>query len=144
MGGAVVGADLDCDWIGVGIAGKLARDGCHVRLAVTGFVSGERMPSYVRDSWNAILHKLGVEIIPYAKLFGADSDTVYMRHTASGEPIIFEAVDTLVLAQGHDSRDELSESLTALAIESHRIGDCLSPRTAEEAVLEGLKVAAVI
>ena len=111
---------------------------------MTGFVSGQRMPSYVRDSWNAILHSLGVEIIPYAKLFGADSDTVYMRHTVSGEPIIFDTVDTLVLAQGHESRDDLSEILAGLAIESHLIGDCLSPRTAEEAVLEGLKVAAAI
>ena len=144
VGGSVVVADWSCDWVGMGIAEKLARDGCHVRLAVTGLIPGERMPSYVRDSWNAILHKLGVETIPYAKLFGADSDTVYMRHTASGEPIIFEAVDTLVLAQGHESRDELSEILAGLAIETHLIGDCLSPRTAEEAVLEGLKVAAVL
>ena len=144
VGGAVVVADWACDWIGLGIAEKLARDGCHVRLAVTGLIAGERVPSYVRDSWNAILHRLGVEVIPYARLFGADADTVYMRHTASGEPIILEAVDTLVLAQGQESRDELSETLTALAIETHLIGDCLSPRTAEEAVLEGLKVAAVI
>ncbi len=115
-----------------------------MRLAVTGLVPGERTPPYVRDSWNAILHSLGVETIPYARLFGVDEDTVYMRHTASGEPIIFDSVDTLVLAQGHESRDELSEILAGLAIESHRIGDCLSPRTAEEAVLEGLKVGAAI
>jgi 2,4-dienoyl-CoA reductase-like NADH-dependent reductase (Old Yellow Enzyme family) len=144
VGGSVVVADWACDWIGLGLAEKLARDGCHVRLAVTGLIAGERVPPYVRDSWNAILHTLGVEVIPYAKLFGVDTDTVYMRHTASGEPIVFEAVDTLVLAQGHESRDELSETLAGLAIETHLIGDCLSPRTAEEAVLEGLKVAAAI
>ena len=144
VGGAVVIADWACDWIGMGIAEKLARDGCHVRLAVTGLISGERTPSYVRDSGNAILHRLGVEVIPYARLFGVDEDTVYMRHTASGEPIIFETVDTLVLAQGHESLDELSEILAGLAIETHLIGDCLSPRSAEEAVLEGLKAAAVI
>ena len=144
VGGSVVVADWACDWIGMGIAEKLARDGCHVRLAVTGLISGECVPSYVRDSWNAILHSLGVEVIPYARLFGVDEDTVYMRHTASGEPIIFETVDTLVLAQGHESKDELSEVLAALAIESHLIGDCLSPRSAEEAVLEGLKVGSVI
>ena len=111
---------------------------------VTGLIAGERVPSYVRDAGNAILHSLGVEVIPYARLFGVDEDTVYMRHTASGEPIIFETVDTLVLAQGHESCDELSEVLAGLAIESHLIGDCLSPRTAEEAVLEGLKAAAAI
>jgi len=144
VGGSVVVADWACDWIGLGLAEKLARDGCHVRLAVTGLIAGERLPFYVRDAWNAILHKLGVEVMPYAKLFGVDSDTVYMQHTVSGEPIIFEAVDTLVLAQGHESRDELSATLAGLAIETHLIGDCLSPRTAEEAVLEGLKVAAVV
>jgi hypothetical protein len=40
--------------------------------------------------------------------------------------------------------DELSDALESLDIESHVIGDAASPRTAEEAVYEGLKVAAEI
>jgi len=47
-----------------------------------------------------------------------------------------------VLAQGHQPVDELMSSLagsgTGLDFEVRAIGDCLAPRTVEEAVLEGL------
>ena len=144
VGGSVVVSDWRCDWVGLGIAEKLARDGCRVRLAVTGLVPGERVPFYVRDSWNGILHRLGVEVIPYARLYGADADTVYMQHVASGEPIVLDGVDTLVLAQGHVAVDGLEAELAGLGVELHMVGDCLGPRTAEEAVLEGLKVATAL
>jgi hypothetical protein len=37
--------------------------------------------------------------------------------------------------------DSLESDLQSLGLEMHLIGDCLSPRTAEEAVLEGFRVA---
>jgi len=141
VGGSVVVADWRGDWVGLGIAEKLARDGCHVRLAINGLMAGQQIPNYVRDSWVGILHKLGVEIVPYARLFGADRETVYCQHTASGEPLIFEGVDTLVLCQGQEPNTTLAEALSDWDGEVHLIGDCLAPRTAEEAVFEGLKAA---
>jgi 2,4-dienoyl-CoA reductase-like NADH-dependent reductase (Old Yellow Enzyme family) len=140
-GGSVVIADWRSDWIGLGVAELLATSGCHVRLAVNGVHAGELVQSYVRDSMVSRLHRLGVEITPYARLFGADADTVYFQHSASGEPIIFEGVDTLVLAQGHTPDNSLSESLSDYPAPVQMIGDCLVARTAEEAVLEGLKAA---
>ena len=140
VGHSVVVADWRCDWIGLGLAEKLARDGCRMRLCVDGLVAGQRLPWYVRDSWNGILHKLGVEIIPYARLFGADADSVYFQHATSGEPIVVTEVNTLVLSQGHDRVATLEAELADFPGELHVIGDALTPRTAEEAVLEGLKV----
>jgi hypothetical protein len=52
--------------------------------------------------------------------------------------------DSLVLAYGHDSEMDLCNSLEDSGTEVHVIGDALSPRTAEEAVLEGLKVGSEI
>jgi 2,4-dienoyl-CoA reductase-like NADH-dependent reductase (Old Yellow Enzyme family) len=144
VGGSVVVADWRCDWVGLGVAEKLARDGCRVRLAVNGLMAGQHIPFYVRDGWVGILHRLGVEIVPYARLFGADADTVYMQHTASGEPMVFEHVDTLVLALGHEPVDGLVAELAGCGLEVHCAGDCLAPRTAEEAVFEGLKVATAL
>ena len=141
VGASALVADWRCDWIGLGIAEKLARAGCRVRLAVNGYFAGQSIQQYVRDQWNGTLHKLGVEVIPYARLYGADGDTVYLQHTASGEPIICEGVDTVVLALGHEPESSLAQSLAGWPGELHRIGDCVAPRTAEEAVLEGLKVA---
>src|SRR5262249_59237182 len=96
----------------------------------------------IRDNWIGILHRLGVEVIPYVRLFGVDGDSVYLQHTTSGEPVICEGVDTLVLAQGHDSVAGLEQELAFYDGPLHLIGDCLAPPTAEEAVLEGLEVAA--
>jgi len=52
--------------------------------------------------------------------------------------MIFEGIDTLVLCQGHQPVDDLAAELEGL-VEFRRIGDCLAPRTAEEAIYEGLK-----
>ncbi len=96
----------------------------------------------MRDNWIGTLHTLGVETIPYVRLMGADADSIYLEHTMSGEPAICEAVDTLVLALGHERAAGLADELADYGGEVHLIGDCLAPRTAEEAVLEGLKIAA--
>ena len=85
------------------------------------------------------MHRLGVEIIPYARLHGADEDTVYFQHVTSDEPILCEQVDTLVLSLGHQSVVGLEQSLVAAGHEVLLAGDCLAPRTAEEAVYEGLR-----
>lgn len=139
IGGRVVIADWRCDWIGLGLAEKLAKDGCAVRLVSTSHVAGEMIPRYMRDLWVGELHKLGVEMIPMGRLFGVDEDTVYFQHIASAEPIICSEVDTVILAQGHEPLTELEESLKDWGGTIHVIGDVLAARTAEEAVLEGLE-----
>ena len=144
VGANVLIADWRADWIGLGIAEKLARDGCNVTLCVEGIAAGETIHGYVRDTMVANLHRLGVRIVTYARLYGADGSTIYMEHCASGEPMIFEGIDTLVLSQGHDRVAELETEFEGFAGEVHVIGDALTPRTAEEAVLEGLKVGRAI
>ncbi|WP_265533944.1 oxidoreductase [Pseudomonas saponiphila] len=140
LGRSVVVADWRCDWIGPGIAERLVRAGHQVQLAVNGTHCGESLPLYVRDQMAGELHKLAIPIIPYARLYGCDDSTVYLQHTASGEPMLLENVDSLVLCQGHQSVDDLGQQLKGL-VPFQRIGDCLAPRTVEEAIHEGLKVA---
>ena len=140
VGHSVLVADWRCDWIGIGIAEKLAQEGCHVRLAVNGYMPGQVIQQYVRDTGVGRLHKLGVEIIPYVRLFGADESAVYLQHTTSEEAVICEGVETLVLCQGHEAVCTLEDDVESLGVECHLAGDCLAPRSAEEAVLEGLKV----
>ncbi len=144
VGASVVVADWRCDWVGIGIAEKLAAEGCRVRLACNGTVPGQVIQQYIRDMGVGRLHKLGVEVIPYTRLYGADEDTVYLQHTTSGEPVICEEVETLVLCQGHMAEAPLEDDLRALGLEFHMAGDCLAPRTAEEAVLEGLKAGVAV
>lgn len=144
VGAKVLIADWRADWIGLGVAEKLARDGCNVTLCVEGLFAGETIHGYVRDTMVANLHRLGVQIVPYAKLYGSDGSTIYMEHCASGEPLVFDGIDTMVISQGHDRLAELEAELVGFLGEVHVIGDALTPRTAEEAVLDGLKVGRTI
>jgi hypothetical protein len=70
--------------------------------------------------------------------------SVYLQHIASGEAVVIDKVDTLVLCSGHAPVEELSDAIEDLDLEVRVIGDAASPRTAEEAVYEGLRVAAEI
>ena len=139
-GQSVVVIDSRADWIGIGIAERLARAGRSVRLAVAGVAVGETLPLYVRDAAVASLHTLGVTVMPYMRLYGSDSNSVYLQHIASGEAVIIDSVDTLVLCTGHTPVSPLADDLEDAAIDVRVIGDAASPRTAEEAVYEGLQV----
>ena len=138
-GSRVLVADWRCDWVGMGLAERLARDGRHVRLAVNGLHAGQNLPMYLRDLWAAKLHDLGVEVIPYARIAGVDAGAAYLVHIVSGKAIVCEAVDTVVMAAGHAPDTRLEEEIAAagLDVAVHAAGDCLSPRTAEEAIFEG-------
>jgi hypothetical protein len=141
VGGSVVVADWRCDWVGLGVAEILAREGRRVRLCVQGYMPGEMIQQYVRDSWLGTLHTLGVEIIPFVRLVGADADTVYFEHMTSEQAVLCEGTETLVTALARESDTELELALEGYEGEVLTIGDCAAPRTAEEAVLEGLKAA---
>ena len=144
VGSSVVIADWRNDWIGLGVAEMLALSGCRVRLCVNGTHAGETLHMYVRDSLIARVHRLGVEITPYGELYGADEDTVYFQHSVSGEPMTFEQTDTLVLTQGHYANETLEDELSAFDGELHVVGDCLSARTAEEAIYDATLAARAI
>jgi len=145
VGSRVAIADWRCDWVGLGLAELLARQGCHVRLACNGMVPGQTVNQYVRDNWLGILHKLNVETLTHLRLHGIDSEDAYFQHTLSGEPVILNNVDTLVTAFGAGSSNTLEKDLkNNFHSKLHVIGDALSPRTVEEAILDGLKTSTAI
>lgn len=137
-GSRVLVADWGCDWVGIGLAMRLAGDGCHVRLAVTGTCAGEVLPPYLRNHWIGRLHEAGVEVIPFARIYGVDDDTAYLLHAISDQPVICEGVDTVVVANGRLARTSLEEDLAGTGIPVVTVGDCNTARTAEEAIYEGL------
>ena len=135
----VVIADWRCDWSGLGVAEKLALEGCRVRLVVNGVVAGEQIQPIVRDAWIAKLHKLEVEIIPFARLFGSVGSTIFFQNIVNHEALAIEDVGTLVIAHGYESKTDLIQHADRSNASIISIGDGLQPRSVEEAVLEGLK-----
>ncbi|WP_282610647.1 FAD-dependent oxidoreductase [Pelagibius sp. Alg239-R121] len=139
VGARVVIADWRSDWIGLGLAERLMKAGSDVTLCTNAALAGESLQIYTRNHYVGRLHRLEVDIRTHARLFGIDGETVYFQDTLSNEPVILEGVDTLVLALGHQSEITLEQELAGQDVEMLSVGDCVTPRTAEEAVFEGLQ-----
>lgn len=144
VGRSVLVADTRGDWIGIGLAQLLAHNGHRVRLSLTQSQPGQFLEFITQIYSIGQLATLGVEVIPNARLFGVDAKAAYLQHTITSDAIECEDVDSVVLAAGHEPVHELEDALEGLGIEVFSIGDCLAPRTAEEAVLEGLQVGSSI
>lgn len=143
VGARVVIADFKLDATALRLAEKLARDGCSVRLAVIGDVPGQNVPVSTRNFSLGELHKLGVEVLPHLKLIGCDEARARFIHTMSGQPVECPDLDTLVISAGVIHNNELERELEDYRGDVRFAGDCLAPRGAEEAVLEGLKAGLV-
>ncbi len=146
--GHVVVADFRCDWIGLGLATLLATSGHRVTLASSGYTAGQRIQQYVRDAMIAAARRARVDLRPTLRPFGADSTAVFLQDVLTGDAVVVEDASALVLAQGHVPADGLLSELEAGALagsfEVVAVGDVLSPRTIEEAVLEGLRAGVAI
>ncbi|MHA1528766.1 MAG: oxidoreductase [Alphaproteobacteria bacterium] len=140
VGHRVVVSDWRGDWVGMGLAEMLARNGAAVTLAVNAPVAGNALQMYLRDHWNGVLHSLGVRVLPYLGFYGADGEAAYFQHAVTQEPVVLDDIDSVVVCHGADAAAALEGELAGLGIETRLIGDCLTPRTAEEAVYEGLLV----
>ena len=143
-GKSVLLTDWRCDWVAPGIAELLVKQGFDVSIAINGLCLGETLPLYVRDELTATAQRLGIKLLPNARLYGYDNGTVYLQHNTSAEALELEGIDTIIACDGQIALDELGDAIEDLGMTLHRIGDCNTPRTAEEAMYEGLKVAAMI
>lgn len=139
VGHHVVIADRRLDWSALGAAEKLARAGCDVRLAVIGDVPGQNVPAGVRSHALGELDSLGVQVLPHLALAVFGDGVARFRHTLSAREVDLRGVDTLVLVEGPVSDTSLEQGLADYPGIIRFAGDCLSPRSAEEAVLEGLR-----
>jgi len=143
-GASVVITDLRSDWIGIGLAEKLASEGRRVRYFTSGPIVGHSLQSYLRDQWIAQLQAFAVETTTYARLVGVDATTAYFQRTVSDAVFEVQDVDTVVLALGNQREAALETELTGFVGDLRVIGDCVAPRTAEEAVFEGLQAGSAI
>jgi 2,4-dienoyl-CoA reductase-like NADH-dependent reductase (Old Yellow Enzyme family) len=141
VGSRVLIYDWLADWTGVGLAEKLATQGREVTLAVNGICAAAAIQNYVRDGAIARLFKLEVKTLPFMRLYGVDGGSAYFIHTAAQESLVIENLDTVVTVYPGVPETALAAAAKPLCDNVQVIGDAMSPRTAEEAVYEGLVAA---
>ena len=141
VGERVLIYDWLADWTGVGLAEKLASQGRDVTLAVNGICAAAAIQNYVRDAAIARLFKLEVKTLPFMRLYGVDGRSAYLIHTAAQEPLVIDNLDTIVTVYPGMPETALVNDARRLCADVQLIGDALSPRTAEEAVYEGMVAA---
>lgn len=131
--GPVLIADWGGEYAGVDAAEVLARAGHDVTLACAAPTPGAQVHQYQRALYLKRLDELGVRILHHTELNG---DGSRLRHVYSERAIPFGEIGTLVLSQGRVPEDALWADLEGDP-RVIRVGDILSPRGLEEAVLEG-------
>jgi 2,4-dienoyl-CoA reductase-like NADH-dependent reductase (Old Yellow Enzyme family)/thioredoxin reductase len=136
-GRRVVVADWGGDPAGLDASELLDAAGNAVVLAVGSASFGEAVHQYQRNLYAQRLYRAGVRIEHHLDLTGASGGRVVFQNLFAPElETSFEA-DVLVLALGRVPERGLTERLLERGLVVEEAGDCLSPRTAEEATLEG-------
>jgi 2,4-dienoyl-CoA reductase-like NADH-dependent reductase (Old Yellow Enzyme family)/thioredoxin reductase len=136
-GRKAVVADWGGDASGLASAELLARAGNDVVLAVGSAALGETLHSYQRNLYAQRLYRARVEILHHLDLVAAEPDAVRFTNLFAPDLETTLPADLLVLALGRVPERGLAEVLAARGLAVKEVGDCLSPRGAEEAILEG-------
>jgi 2,4-dienoyl-CoA reductase-like NADH-dependent reductase (Old Yellow Enzyme family) len=137
--GRVLVTDWKGDWIGLGLALRLAEARVPVTLATAANFAGAAIQQYTRTLLVSQTLRTGrIEFVDDARLVGVDVDTGYLQSTLCEIVHEVEGVAaTIVSAAPQSLRPELDFGPASVQV----IGDALAPRTVEEAGYEGLTAA---
>ncbi|MFN8224426.1 MAG: FAD-dependent oxidoreductase [Gaiellales bacterium] len=135
--GRVVVADWGGDPAGINAAESLAAAGASVTLAVSAVWFGESVHQYRRNLYLQRLYRSGIDLRLHLSLAGATDTAAVFGNTFAPELETELETDWLVLALGRVPEVSPARVLRALGLAVAEAGDCLSPRSFEEAVLEG-------
>ena len=137
VGERVVVFDWGGDWTGLDTAETLAARGAQVRLVTSAAAFGEAVHQYQRNLYLARLDDAGVELVHHLRPMSVSTGAVTFENVFSGRTVALDGVDTLVVSAGRTAGDELYLELESAGVPVERAGDCLGPRSFEEAIREG-------
>ncbi|MGO1824802.1 MAG: FAD-dependent oxidoreductase [Brevibacterium aurantiacum] len=136
--GRVLVTDWKGDWIGLGIALRLAEARVPVTLATAANFAGAAIQQYTRTLLMSQALRAGVDFVNDARLVGVDAETGYLQSTLCE---IVHEVDGVAATIVSGAPQSVIPDLDFGSASVHTIGDALAPRTVEEAVFEGLEAA---
>jgi 2,4-dienoyl-CoA reductase-like NADH-dependent reductase (Old Yellow Enzyme family)/thioredoxin reductase len=135
--GHILIADWGGDAAALDCAEALAAEGRKVTLAVGAVTPGETLHQYSRNVYIGRLLRAGVRIENWLALQKAEEGRASFRNIFAPDLETSIPCDVLALSLGRVPNQSLEADLRARGIEVETAGDCRSPRTIEEAVLEG-------
>ncbi|OCA84995.1 FAD-dependent oxidoreductase [Pseudobacillus wudalianchiensis] len=138
IGKHVLVFDFGGDWPGIEAAIHLAEKGHQVTLISSKLYIGEEVHQYLRNEYLKKLYQLKIKMVPHYDLGEIKNNQVIIRNLFSYEKETIENWDSVILSLGRIPNVELYNSIKHLVPEIYQIGDCLAPRTLEEATHEGL------
>jgi hypothetical protein len=112
-----------------------------VTLAVGAVSPGETLHQYSRNGYIARLLRAGVQIENWLALDSTEPGQVVFRNIFAPDLTRVLACQVLALSLGRVPNQELEAELDARGVRCVAVGDCRSPRTIEEAILEGTAAA---
>jgi 2,4-dienoyl-CoA reductase (NADPH2) len=133
------------------VAELLADRGCGVEVVSNGMVVGQDLGITLDlETWHVKAHEKGiaesVDLVPMSVRTGDDEGTgdgpllLTLQHHPTGRDVT-RTCDWVVCALPQVAEDELWRALRSDPFPVHRVGDCLAPRRAHAAVIEGHRVA---
>ena len=148
------------------VAEYLAEQGCAVEVVTpTLYVGQDLGVTLDLENWYRQARRLGIRCTPNHSVLSIENGAVTALHNYSGQMVTFPEVDTVVLAthrraddglyrelkaeraradhllqQVREVDEPMYEKLKGKVPDLYRIGDCVAPRRAHAAILEGERV----
>jgi 2,4-dienoyl-CoA reductase (NADPH2) len=141
FGKRVVVVDQLGDHRATSVAEFLAEHGCEVEILSPSLYVGQELGVTLDlETWQRRASRLGIRLTPNVSVLSVEGRSLNAIHNYSGEMVQLENLDTIVLVVPALAHDQLYFELKGKVPELHRIGDCLSPRRAHAAIIEGERV----
>lgn len=116
----------------------LAEQGSQVEVVTQTLYAGQDLGVTLDlENWYRQVRRLGIRCTPNHSVLSIENGAVTALHNYSGKIVTFPPVDTIVLAVHRRPDCSLYTGLKGRVAELHRIGDCVAPRRAHAAIIEG-------
>ncbi|MGY1630804.1 mycofactocin system FadH/OYE family oxidoreductase 2 [Geodermatophilus sp. SYSU D01186] len=126
------------------VAELLAERGCAVEVVTAGMVVGQDLGLTLdTPRWRRRAAELRIRLDTDLVVEGVEGPVVRLLHHPTGVPEQ-RRVDHVVVATSGRADDGLWRDLAGSGLEVHRVGDCLAPRRASAATLDGERVGAAL
>lgn len=116
----------------------LADQGCEVEVVTpTLYVGQDLGVTLDLENWYRRARQLNIKCTPNHSVLSIQDGVVSAVHNYTGQLVSFAKADMVVLAIHRRADAELYHALEPEVAVLHRVGDCLAPRRAHAAILEG-------